>query len=232
MKLGWISLHRQLQNNWVWKEKPFSKGQAWVDILLECNHAENKILIKGKLLTVERGESLNSLKTWAKKWGWTIGKVRRFFELLQKDSMIELKNESISTRLTVCNYDNYQNEQHAHETQTKRTRHGDDTHTDTNNNVNNENNENNERVEDLLPPTPNEVRNIWLAIYGDNPKLVELDFINELVGKYGLERAKRIVYKFKHKNFHSISTMKEALKDDGTIREKNTKKELTGYDAF
>jgi len=124
---GWISIHRKITNHWVWNDKPFTKGQAWIDILLECNHDERKVLIKGKLLTAKRGESLNSLKTWSQRWGWSISKVRHFLELLQADSMCDIESESITTRLKVCNYDNYQESQHAKETQKKRKRNAEET---------------------------------------------------------------------------------------------------------
>ena len=31
---GWIKVSRAIQEHWVWDEKPFSKGQAWIDLLL------------------------------------------------------------------------------------------------------------------------------------------------------------------------------------------------------
>lgn len=135
---GWISIHRRLQYHWLWSKKPFSYGQSWIDILLECNHKENKFLIKDKLLTARRGESLHSLKTWSKRWGWTISKVRRFLLLLQNDSMIVLKSETVTTRVSVCNYNSYQELRNASETQVKRKRNASETQVKTNNNVNNE----------------------------------------------------------------------------------------------
>ena len=42
---GWVSVHRQIQNHWLWTDKPFSKGQAWIDMLMLANHVDNKILL-------------------------------------------------------------------------------------------------------------------------------------------------------------------------------------------
>ena len=127
---GWIKLHRDIQRHWIYTEKrKFSKFEAWTDILLSVNHAQAKTIIKGKLITIDRGESILSLDSWANKWGWNKSAVNRFFELLKKDGMILLKNETVTTRLTVCNYASYQDERNDNETQTKRKRNASETQT-------------------------------------------------------------------------------------------------------
>lgn len=144
MPEGWIKLHRSISSHWVYKDS--EKFKAWTTILLDVNHEPNKVLIKGTLFKCNRGESLNSLDTWARMFGngWNKSKVRRFFTLLQNDSMIVLKSESKTTRLTVCNYDNYQGERNADETQMKRKRNADETQTTPNKNDKNVNNEKND----------------------------------------------------------------------------------------
>lgn len=127
---GWIKLHRDIKNHWIYTEKrKFSKFEAWTDILLCVNHAQAKTIIKGKLITIERGESILSLDSWAHKWGWNKSAVNRFFELLKKDGMILLQNETVTTRITVCNYASYQDERNGNETQTKRKRNASETQT-------------------------------------------------------------------------------------------------------
>jgi hypothetical protein len=86
-------------------------------------------MIKGKVYTIKRGESIMSLDSWASRWGWDKSKVRRFMTLLKDHDMIVLNSDSITTHLSVCNYETYQDERHTDETQTKRTRNADDTHT-------------------------------------------------------------------------------------------------------
>ena len=138
---GWVKTHRKIQNHWIYTEKRvFSNFEAWIDIILNVNHCEAKVLIKGVLFDIKRGESINSLDTWSKRWNWNKSKVRRFLDLLQKDNMIVLKSEHITTRLTVCNYDSYQDSRNADETQTKRKRNKNETQTTPNKNDNNENN--------------------------------------------------------------------------------------------
>lgn len=143
---GWISLHRRIQKNWVWNEKPFTKGQAWIDILLECNHEDERINIKNELIICKRGESVKCLKTWADRWGWNKSKVRRFLTLLETDTMIERKPTPKTTHLKVINYDTYQNKRNTDETQMKRRRNADETQMTLNNNKNNKNKTNKNNV--------------------------------------------------------------------------------------
>lgn len=158
MDKGWISIHRGLKNHWLYNEKRvFSKLEAWLDILLEVNHTEKKVLIKSVLFNVKRGESINSLDTWATRWNWNKSKVRRFLKTLENDLMIELKNEHKTTRLTVCKYDSYQDTRNANETELKHRRNGVETELTPNNNDNNDNNVNN--INNIYEKFVDEVKN-------------------------------------------------------------------------
>ncbi len=146
MNKGWISINRKIQSHWLWEEKrEFSKLEAWLDILLTVNHSEQKVMIKNTLFTVKRGDSIKSLETWGSRWNWNKSKVRRFLKLLESDSMIVTKNESKTTRLTVCKYDSYQDTRNVDETIMKQKRNTDETQMTPNNNDNNNNNENNDK---------------------------------------------------------------------------------------
>jgi len=138
---GWITLHRQIKDHWVYENPDYFR--AWVTMLMEVNYDSHKTLIKSKLLNCERGESLLSHASWAEKFGkgWNRFKVIRFFNLLESDAMIRTKNEHVTTRLIVNNYNTYQdiNKQectpndtaNAHQVHTKRTQ------LNKNNNINN-----------------------------------------------------------------------------------------------
>jgi len=122
---GWIKVHRQLQDHWVWSKPEYLKW--WLDILMSANIEPKKVLIKGQLLEVNRGEVIYSYETWANRWKINKSKVLRFLKMLEKDSMIVLKSETITTRLTICKYDTYQGERNDSETQVKRTRNASET---------------------------------------------------------------------------------------------------------
>ena len=98
-----------------------------MDILMQANIESKKVLIKGQLIEVGRGEVIYSYDTWANRWKINKSKVVRFLKMLEKDLMIELKNETVTTRLIVCKYDTYQGERNESETQVIRRRNADET---------------------------------------------------------------------------------------------------------
>lgn len=117
---GWIKIHRSIKDHWLYTEKRvFSRFEAWNDILLTVNYSDAQTLIKGKLYNVKRGESILSLDSWAKRWGWEKSTVRRFLKLLENESMVVLDSDNVTTRLTVCKYESYQDERNADETRKK-----------------------------------------------------------------------------------------------------------------
>jgi hypothetical protein len=127
---GWIKLHRSIQEHWLYTEKrKFSRYEAWNDILLTVNYSDAQSIIKGRVYNIKRGQSILSLDSWAKRWNWDKNAVRRFLNLLQKENMIALISDNITTQLTVCKYENYQDERNANETQTKRKRNANDIQT-------------------------------------------------------------------------------------------------------
>ena len=126
---GWIKTHRAIQDHWIFNDA--EKLRAWMIILFTVNFEPKKVNIKNSLFECRRGESLLSLDSWALKFGgrWNKSKVRRFFKLLENDSMIVLKSERKTTRLIVCNYDTYQDERNDNETKKKRKRNDNETQT-------------------------------------------------------------------------------------------------------
>ena len=110
MDKGWIKLSRGIKNNMVWQDKPFSKGQAWIDILLSVNHKENTILINGKSQKIKRGQLWTSQVKLAERWGWSRNKVGRFLALLMEQGMVHIDGTPNGTALTVINWGKFQNQ--------------------------------------------------------------------------------------------------------------------------
>jgi hypothetical protein len=147
MAQGWISLNREVMSHWVWNCE-FSAGQAWVDLLLYANHSPAKLMIKGQLVDIARGQQARSELTLSKSWKWSRSKVRRYLKNLEKDGMINIKSGHLTTVITICNYDIFQSNDTAVDTaKEQQSIHLKNNSRYTNNNVNNENNENNTSVE-------------------------------------------------------------------------------------
>lgn len=143
MYQGWISLNRRILDHWLWGNKPFSPGQAWIDLLLLANHKDEKTLFNGKNITVKRGSRITSIRILADRWGWSRAKVTRFLDVLQNEKMIAKKSDTKKTVITIANYGNYQDLQDTRKPQKSRTKATTVTQKSTNNNNNNDNNENN-----------------------------------------------------------------------------------------
>lgn len=114
---GWIKLHRQIRENWTWEEKPYSKGQAWIDLILSANHEDRKVPLGNEVYDVKRGSFITSELKLMNRWGWSKTKVRAFLKLLQNDSMILQKKDSKKTTLTITNYSDYQDKETEEEPQ-------------------------------------------------------------------------------------------------------------------
>lgn len=105
---GWIKLHRNLADHWLWEDKPFSRGQAWIDLLFMVNHKENKTFIDGRLEEVKRGQTITSIRKLCDRWGWSNTKVKKFLLMLEQDGMIDVKSDSKKTVVTIVKYEVYQ----------------------------------------------------------------------------------------------------------------------------
>lgn len=106
---GWISLYRNIQDNWLWQEKPYDKAHAWIDLLLSANHQDKKTVLGSELLHIKRGYFVTSQKKLMQRWGWGNTKVRSFLELLKADGMIEYSGKRY-TKVHILNYEMYQNQ--------------------------------------------------------------------------------------------------------------------------
>ena len=117
---GWMKVYRSLTDHWLWEDRPFSKGQAWIDLLLLVNHTSKKILIDGALQEVERGQTITSVRKLCERWGWSNTKVRRFLKMLEADGMVKVKSDSKKTVINVVNYRFYQDSENDSETTARR----------------------------------------------------------------------------------------------------------------
>ena len=157
---GYIKLYRDIQEHWIWQDKPFSKGQAWIDLLMTANHDENKVVLGNEIILVERGCLITSEVKLAKRWGWSRCKVRTFLELLVNDGMIDKKSDSKKTYLKILNYNVWQDSKTTKKHQKDSVHTAFRQHLDTNKNDKNDKNEKNDKNNKnniFIPPALEEV---------------------------------------------------------------------------
>lgn len=99
---GWIKLHRKLLGTDLWLKEPFTKGQAWVDLIGLANHEPGFIRVRGNRIEVRRGQVGWSQERLAERWKWSRKKVSNFLRELASDYQVEViaggkpSNESVS----------------------------------------------------------------------------------------------------------------------------------------
>lgn len=120
MTKGWIRLHRCSFENHLYFSEPFTKWQAWVDMLLLANHDDGVITKRGIKIVVERGQIGYSEVSLAKRWMWSRDKVRRFLKYLEfgdedntaknENSIQQIRQQKTNTTtlITILNYSKYQ----------------------------------------------------------------------------------------------------------------------------
>jgi len=108
MAKGWIKLNRQIQDHWIWTDKPFNKSAAWIDLILLANHETQKVNLREGLITIKRGQFITGIDKLAQRWGWSRGKVYRFLNVLESEQMLKRKANTYGTLLTIVNYSKFQ----------------------------------------------------------------------------------------------------------------------------
>lgn len=106
---GWIKLHRCVQDNPIWKCEKFTRGQAWVDLILLANHKKSYFYKRGIKINVDRGQCARSSVELADRWKWSRTKVNKFLKDLEKEQQIVQQKSNITQLVTIVNYDKYQN---------------------------------------------------------------------------------------------------------------------------
>lgn len=111
MNIGWFRISRKLFENEIWYLEPFTKGQAWIDLIGNANHKEGQFEIRGNIITIKRGQIGWSELTMSKRWKWSRNKTRRYLKWLETIHQIEQqKDRYLTTIITIINYDRYQND--------------------------------------------------------------------------------------------------------------------------
>ena len=98
--------------------EPFTRMQAWIDLLLVANYRDSVIYVRGNKVDVKRGQIAKSQDFFATRWKWSRGKVIRFLDELQKCGQIVQQKSNVITLISVVNYEYYQQDGTTDEPQT------------------------------------------------------------------------------------------------------------------
>ena len=145
---GFIVLYRQIEDNWLWLSEPFTKSQAWIDLLLMTNHKDGAFFLRGIKVEVKRGQLARGEENLSSRWKWSKGKVRKFLKLLESEQQIELHRSNKINIIEILNYDSYQKVTNKPTNKKTTERLQTDQQKDPNNKENNDNNDNNVNKEE------------------------------------------------------------------------------------
>ena len=106
--VGWISIHRKLLESDLWLSEKFTKGQAWIDLILLANHEIHTLNVRGNDVVIERGQVGWSEDSLALRWSWSRMKVRRYKLWLKRYNRITYTTNTILGVITISNYNQYQ----------------------------------------------------------------------------------------------------------------------------
>jgi len=110
--MSWIKIHRQLIDNHLWLSEPFTRAQAWIDLLLLAKYTDGFFYHRGIKVEYTRGMCTEGRVRFSSRWHWSIGKVDRFLNALQVEQQIIQHKSNVITLISIVNYNKYQsNEQ-------------------------------------------------------------------------------------------------------------------------
>ena len=108
---SWVKCHRSLAENELWLLEPFTKGQAFWDLVMNANHADGRFICGNEVVKIKRGQYFTSELKLSKRWGWSRNKVRAYLKLLESLKMGTAKGTAKGTLITIENYGIYQGKQ-------------------------------------------------------------------------------------------------------------------------
>lgn len=111
MHRGYIKLWRSSVDNKLYFAEPFTKWQAWQDLLLLANHKNSTTkVVRGITVEIKRGQVLAGEEFLAERWKWSRGKVRRFLQQLEAKTVQQIvqQKNNVITIISIVNWEIYQ----------------------------------------------------------------------------------------------------------------------------
>lgn len=109
----YLKFYRSMLSHPLWLAEPFTKGQAFWDLVARANHADAELLYGNTIVSVKRGQLFTSEVKLAERWQWSRNKVRRYLKLLESMKMSTASSTGNGTLITIENYSVYQGDEPA-----------------------------------------------------------------------------------------------------------------------
>jgi len=115
MHRGYIKLWRCFERN-AFANKPECVS-LWLHMLCMANYTEKKVVLGGKVVTLQPGQFATSRKSLSARVGISENKTERLLSLLKSEQQIKQQSFSKFRIITITNWDKYQNSEQQNEQQ-------------------------------------------------------------------------------------------------------------------
>lgn len=105
---GYFILQRALLDSELWTGEPFTRGQAWADLIGRANYETRETWIGARVVQIPRGTLFTTYEELAGRWHWSKKKTMRFVKELEKAEMCTAKSTTKGTAIFLDNYAKYQ----------------------------------------------------------------------------------------------------------------------------
>jgi len=118
---GFIKLPRHIIEDSHYFSEPFTRTQAWIDLIILANYQDTTALVRGVKIVVKRGQVCRSITELAKRWKWSRNRVMRFTEGLVDAERLHVQKLPIVNVYTIRDYEEYQGNGAANEATNRST---------------------------------------------------------------------------------------------------------------
>ena len=118
---GFIKLPRHIIEDSHYFSEPFTRTQAWIDLIILANYQDTTALVRGVKIVVKRGQVCRSITELAKRWKWSRNRVMRFAEGLVDAERLHVQKLPIVNVYTIRDYEEYQGNGAANEATNRST---------------------------------------------------------------------------------------------------------------
>lgn len=111
IKYDYIVVKRPTADDELFFGEPFTKWQAWIDLIFLAQTEDKEIIVRGVSVKVQKGCVYMPLSTLAERWKWDRRMVKRFIEKLVMRNKVYNKTGSgkygVSNCISILNYESY-----------------------------------------------------------------------------------------------------------------------------
>ena len=107
MATGHIKLYRSVTEDPLYRREPFTKWQAWCDLILSACYEPGDMFVRGIKVKMKVGCVYKGAIELAERWKWSRGKVERFITYLAEEKRIVLQKSKVISSISIIGFDRY-----------------------------------------------------------------------------------------------------------------------------